>query len=223
VLDTPNPSLQAHPDDDNSEEVEKRRKHSEAMMKRECGTLLLEIDRLQRSRNMQDKRLKNVMDLGFSSVNIMDSKRMQKLTEAAVKDSAAMKQISYLTMVFLPSSFVAAVFGMNVTILQPKDQVNATLSQYFAVAVPLTIITIWIIVAFQIQMKEPPPWRAEEDDKVDTASRYSYNRNNTAESEVIKQLNVWDRLLWPVALLSTMLDRRKRRKEKEMRLGLSRS
>jgi hypothetical protein len=32
---------------------------------------------------------------------------MQRMTEAAVRDSEAMKQISYLTMVFLPASFVA--------------------------------------------------------------------------------------------------------------------
>lgn len=32
---------------------------------------------------------------------------MQAMTEAAVRDSEAMKQIAYLTMVFLPASFVA--------------------------------------------------------------------------------------------------------------------
>lgn len=32
---------------------------------------------------------------------------MQSLTQAAVKDSAAMKQIAYLTMIFLPASFLA--------------------------------------------------------------------------------------------------------------------
>jgi Mg2+ and Co2+ transporter CorA len=32
---------------------------------------------------------------------------MQRMTEAAVRDSEAMKQISYLTMIFLPATFVA--------------------------------------------------------------------------------------------------------------------
>jgi hypothetical protein len=40
-------------------------------------------------------------------VTISDSKAVAELTEAAVKDSAAMKQIAYLTMFFLPPTFVA--------------------------------------------------------------------------------------------------------------------
>jgi len=108
VLETPNPSLgELVPNDGNSGEAEKLLRLSESLMKRECATLLHEVKRLERSREMQNKRLKNVMDLGFSSINIEDSRRMQKLTEAAVRDSAAMKQIAYLTMVFLPSTFVA--------------------------------------------------------------------------------------------------------------------
>lgn len=47
------------------------------------------------------------VDQGFNSVNINDSKYMKRLTEATVRDSAAMKQIAYLTMVFLPATFVA--------------------------------------------------------------------------------------------------------------------
>jgi hypothetical protein len=104
---------------------------SRNLLKRECDHLLSEISRLEMGRVMQDRRLKNVMNLVcavfqrpstlsardcdiliatvqvFSSVNIQDSKRMQRLTEAAVRDSAAMKQIAYLSMIFLPAGFVA--------------------------------------------------------------------------------------------------------------------
>ncbi|PPQ76008.1 hypothetical protein CVT24_006539, partial [Panaeolus cyanescens] len=137
------------------QEAEARhRKVSRAMMRKECAKLLQEIERLEKARNMQNKRLKNVMDLGFSMVNIEDSKRMHELTKAALRDSAAMKQISYLTMVFLPSSFVAAAFGMNVIEINP-DGSAARLWQYVAVSVPLTIITVWIIIALQIEMHQP--------------------------------------------------------------------
>ena len=54
-----------------------------------------------------DQNLTSPLHQVFSSVNIEDSRHMQRLTEAAVRDSAAMKQISYLTMVFLPASFAA--------------------------------------------------------------------------------------------------------------------
>ena len=57
----------------------------------------------------------------FSSVNIEDSRTMKELTvaaskdnqimkaltEATVRDSEAMKQIAYLTMAFLPATFVS--------------------------------------------------------------------------------------------------------------------
>lgn len=141
IQNTPNPAM----DSDLISEAERR--ESAKLLKRECENLLSEIDRLEMGRDMQDKRLKNVMNLVFSSVNINDSRQMQKMTEAAVKDSAAMKQIAYLTMIFLPASFVAGVFGMNIKEISPDT--NGTLPHYFAVALPLTIVTIWAIVAFQ--------------------------------------------------------------------------
>lgn len=42
---------------------ESHQENSASMMKRECGNLLSEIDRLEMSRRMQDMRLRNVMDL----------------------------------------------------------------------------------------------------------------------------------------------------------------
>ncbi|KAF7368936.1 hypothetical protein MVEN_00219800 [Mycena venus] len=123
------------------------------LMRKESTNLLNEIARLQQNRSMQEKRLKNAIDLAFSSVNLEDSRTMQKLTEAAVRDSAAMKQISYLTMFFLPASFAAAVFGMNIDIL--SDGTHGTLVHYTAFAVPLTAVTIWIIMAFQYRKKDP--------------------------------------------------------------------
>jgi len=142
IRDTPNPALEGLKEDE-----------SKVMLERECAMLLTEIERLNMSRTMQDKRLKNVMNLVFSSVNILDSRRMQKMTEAAVRDSAAMKQIAYLTMVFLPASFVAAVFGMNVKDFSPET--HGTLPHYFAAAIGLTAATIWIIIAFQSQYLLP--------------------------------------------------------------------
>jgi len=149
ILDTPNPALTAS-----------QREISDPLMRRECNTLLEEIDRLDKERMMQERRLKNVMDLVFSSVNILDSKTMQRMTEAAVRDSAAMKQIAYLTMVFLPASFVAGVFGMNVAEINPGT--SATIPEYLYTTAILTSVTVWIIVAFQSRHLFPqhfPFWK----------------------------------------------------------------
>ena len=100
VRDTLNPALESLSEEDRTE--------SKLVMQRETHTLLTEIERLNKTRDMQDKRLKNVMNLVcfpravlfyttldfvsgnqvFSSVNIDDSKRMQRMTEASVRDSA---------------------------------------------------------------------------------------------------------------------------------------
>jgi len=130
---TRNPAMESFP--------EAIRTRSTDLMMRECSNLHNEIDRLDMSRRMLDRQLKNVMNLVFSSVNI-------KMTEAAVKDSAAMKQIAFLTMIFLPASFIAAVFGMNVKEIA-GDNTRGTLGHYAAVAVTFTVATVWIIIAFQ--------------------------------------------------------------------------
>ncbi|KAH7912764.1 hypothetical protein BJ138DRAFT_1112061 [Hygrophoropsis aurantiaca] len=141
VLNTPNPAM------DGPSWTQQERELSKALMKKECNNLLSEIERLQGRRHMQSSRLKNVMDLAFASVNIEDSKHMRRLTEATVRDSAAMRQISYLTMIFLPASFIAAVFGMNVKEINPGS--FETLTHYVEASIVLTILTAWIVVALQ--------------------------------------------------------------------------
>ncbi|KAK0190526.1 hypothetical protein F5146DRAFT_557424 [Armillaria mellea] len=141
IRDTPNPAMDTLPQEE--------KQYSRTLLEKECRNLLSEIDRLEMGGRMQDQRLENALNLVFSSVNINDSKRMKELTEAAVRDSAAMKQIAYLTMIFLPSSFVATVFGMNVQELTGSKDSEGTLPHYFAAAVPLTLVTIWVVLTFQ--------------------------------------------------------------------------
>lgn len=57
IRDTPNPAATAsiHPREE--------QKTAKELLDKECKNLLDEIERLQRSRNMQNKRLKNAMNL----------------------------------------------------------------------------------------------------------------------------------------------------------------
>ncbi|KAF8527527.1 hypothetical protein BU17DRAFT_61662 [Hysterangium stoloniferum] len=147
LRDTHNPAMDSLP--------RKGKRESKHLLQTECRNLLFEIDRLKMNRKIQNNRLKNVMDLlkAFSSVNADDSKHMARLSEQSLKDSAAMKQISYLTMVFLPASFSAAVFGMNVVEITP--QTNTNLKTYFATAITLTVITVWVMMAWQGKWHAP--------------------------------------------------------------------
>ncbi|KAG6844046.1 hypothetical protein H0H87_010306, partial [Tephrocybe sp. NHM501043] len=151
VQATPYPGL-----DNPSLYTPESRERSKALMMKECGNLLSEIQRLEKARVMQGKRLKNVMNLVGSEM-VADRSRI-KLT--------AMKQVAYLTMFFLPASLVAvrlvymishpdihlarlqAIFGMNVHELNGS---KATVPLYLGVAIPLTVLTCWIIISFQFR------------------------------------------------------------------------
>ncbi|KAJ7138651.1 hypothetical protein C8R46DRAFT_1321722 [Mycena filopes] len=173
VSETPNPMLEHLGESNDSAETVASAKE---LMRRESTHLLNEIARLEQNRSMQDSRLKNVMDLAFSSINLKDSQRMQKMTEAALRDSAAMKQISYLTMFFLPASFAASVFGMNVQEISPDT--HGTLPHYLAFALPMTAITIWVIMAFQYRKKDPSHLIPDDDEEHerDSESKWSLRR-----------------------------------------------
>ncbi|KAG2116434.1 cora-like Mg2+ transporter protein-domain-containing protein [Suillus discolor] len=110
------------------------RMESDALMKKECDNLLSEIDRLERRRMMLSSRLKNAMELAFAIVNTEDSRRMQRFT--------------YLTIVFIPASFIASVFGMNVIEI---DNGTQTLAHYAMATVVLTLLTIYIVIMLQKQ------------------------------------------------------------------------
>ncbi|PBK78166.1 hypothetical protein ARMSODRAFT_27426 [Armillaria solidipes] len=130
LVDTPHPGIPAD-------------LPSQVVVQKECDTLLTDIKRLEATRSMLDERVGNAMDLAFSSVTIEDSKRMQQLSEAALRDSAAMKQIAYITMLYLPASLCAAIFGMNTRELTGGP---ASIPIYFAVALPLTTFMVWVMM-----------------------------------------------------------------------------
>lgn len=105
VQDTPNPAMDA------ADVSEQEREQSAEMLRIEAGHLLGEIERLEGQRMLQIKRLVNVIDLVshhshqtqcqsdfskvFASVNIDDSRHTRRLTEAALRDSAAIKQVCH--------------------------------------------------------------------------------------------------------------------------------
>lgn len=87
IEQTPNPAMESE------SFTNEQRKTSYELMGKECKNLLSEIARLQMRREMLSSRLKNAMDLAFATVNIEDSSQTRRLTEATIRDSAAMRQV----------------------------------------------------------------------------------------------------------------------------------
>ncbi|KAF7980137.1 hypothetical protein HWV62_39575 [Athelia sp. TMB] len=172
-------------------EQAKERDASRALLVRECDALTKEIERLEFSRGMLDSRVMNIMDLVFATVNIADSQHAQVLSETAARDSSAMKQIAYLTTIFLPASFVATVFGMN---LKELNDGIPDVARYLEVAIPMTAVTVWIIVALQGK------WHLN-------------NAANGGKGGNVASL--WTQLWWPLTSVSNLImgepeERRKR-------------
>ncbi|THU95318.1 hypothetical protein K435DRAFT_133450 [Dendrothele bispora CBS 962.96] len=149
ILPTEDSIYEEPESDDHSETQEMLKKAKteegfrEVLLFKECANLIHEIDRVERSRDMLDRRLANLVGFAFSSINIEDSKRMRMLAERSGRDSAVMKQISYLTMFFLPASVVATVLGMST--LSEID--HKALITFFAASLPLTG-AIWFLVQY---------------------------------------------------------------------------
>ena len=105
VRKTANPAMDA---DDIDPEI---RASDKTLLDRECNNLLSEVARLEQSRATLDFRVQNVQRL--VSTNIGASvfawlmSKVQIYTSVNIEDSKAIKRLSYMSMVFLPASFVA--------------------------------------------------------------------------------------------------------------------
>jgi hypothetical protein len=80
ILNTPNPAMDLYPEEHDL---------SHLMLRKECYTLLTEVERLQRNCTMGEKRLDNV-------INLAGLEATRKYAEAAIRDSAIASYQSYI-------------------------------------------------------------------------------------------------------------------------------
>ena len=90
------------------------------------------------------------IEIGRANMEIAESSR--RIAEATMSDSASMKTIAILTMVFLPGTAVASFFSMtmfNWSAGSGHSLVTRWLWVYFVAAIPLTgiVLAIWWICA----------------------------------------------------------------------------
>ncbi|KAK6330308.1 hypothetical protein TWF730_004801 [Orbilia blumenaviensis] len=84
-----------------------------------------------------------------SQISIMIAKHSESAASAARKDSSFMRTIAIITLIFLPGTFVAAVFSMSMFNWEADGTivVSKHIWMYFAITVPLTatVMILWVI------------------------------------------------------------------------------
>ncbi|PLB54124.1 hypothetical protein P170DRAFT_504932 [Aspergillus steynii IBT 23096] len=93
-----------------------------------------------RSRSLTE-RLHNEINLAFNIVS-------QRYGRDAQSDSAMMKTVGVVSLVYLPGTFVSGLFGTNFFDFAPGDDSDwktaSTFWMYWAVTIPLTLVTVVI-------------------------------------------------------------------------------
>lgn len=112
------------------------------------------------------ERLLNEVQLAFNSVAQYDSRISVRIGKATQSDSAAMKTIAFVTLAFLPATFVSALFSMsffNVDDDTGEWTVSSKIWMYWAIAIPVTLITngLWLLW----QKSYQPTWIGEEEEE----------------------------------------------------------
>ena len=101
-----------------------------------------------------EKRLQNEIQLAFHMVTQYDSGVSVAIGKAAKEDSAAMKTIATLTLIFLPPTFISSVFSMS--FFKFDTDTGWTMSKnfwmYWVWAIPMTMITSALWYYWQKQM-----------------------------------------------------------------------
>ncbi|KAF3034335.1 hypothetical protein E8E12_005961 [Didymella heteroderae] len=87
----------------------------------------------------------DVLNLGFQNLAQSQNRNTFVMAKSAREDSVAIRAITLVTSFYLPFSFVATMFGMNLVDFDSASR-NLVLSNqlwlYFAVSIPLTALTL---------------------------------------------------------------------------------
>jgi Mg2+ and Co2+ transporter CorA len=93
-----------------------------------------------------EKRLQNEIQLAFNTVAQANAETSVKIGRAAQIDSSAMKTIAFVTLAFLPPTFVSSIFSMS--FFQCGEDNGWGMSNkfwlYWVFAIPTTIATVMI-------------------------------------------------------------------------------
>ncbi|KAJ5781036.1 hypothetical protein N7457_006196 [Penicillium paradoxum] len=93
-----------------------------------------------------EKRLQNEIQLAFNTVAQYNAGTSVEITRAAQADSSAMKTIAFVTLIFLPPTFISSIFSMS--FFQCGEENGWGMSDmfwmYWVFAIPITIATVMV-------------------------------------------------------------------------------
>jgi hypothetical protein len=94
---------------------------------------------------------------------------------------------------------------MNIKEINPEEAApGMALPRYFAVAVPLTALTVWIVIAAQFQIEDP---RVELRQAASAQAMGAIGFGLRAKHDQERKMSMGKRLLWPVWLCMSIFMR----------------
>ncbi|RYC61689.1 hypothetical protein CHU98_g4516 [Xylaria longipes] len=116
-----------------------------------------------------EKRMLNEIQLAFNTVAQHDASTSVKIGRATQADSVTMKSISFVTLTFLPPTFVSAIFSMSFFDYSADSgwAISDKFWLYWAFAVPITILTA---VAWRFLRQYSEPTSPKDEKKWSTGS-----------------------------------------------------
>ncbi|KAI9707443.1 MAG: hypothetical protein M1836_000404 [Candelina mexicana] len=111
-------------------------------------TLKLEHNRYASKLQLQSSVLYNLIAQRDNRLNISVAADSRRIAAASKRDSSAMKTISVMTVVFLPGTYIATIFGMDFFDVGVSSvATKGSFWVYWAITVPLTLLVmlLWLL------------------------------------------------------------------------------
>ncbi|KAI0445830.1 hypothetical protein F4803DRAFT_109633 [Xylaria telfairii] len=119
-----------------------------------------------------EKRMLNEIQLAFNTVAQHDANTSVKIGLATQSDSVTMKSIAFVTLTFLPPTFVSAIFSMSFFNYSADSgwSMSEKFWLYWVFAVPITLLTV--VAWYFLWQSSGPPLSKDEPERP-TGSLYS--------------------------------------------------
>ncbi|RMZ72166.1 Mg2+ transporter -like Zinc transport [Pyrenophora seminiperda CCB06] len=114
-------------------------------LRKEAASYRTQAVHMQKRAQSSAQSILDSLNLGFQQLAQNQNKNTLVMARSSREDSVAIRAITLVTSFYLPFSFVATMFGMNLVDFDEKSR-NLIVSHqfwlYFVISVPLTVVTL---------------------------------------------------------------------------------